>query len=134
MRVLVTGSRDWSDRTAIYRALYEHCQSKWEMGYDGDGHPVDYLPPTDFVLVHGACPTGADAIADGWGIIQWVTVERHPAKWDKYGKRAGFLRNAEMVAMGADLCLAFIKDNSRGATMCANLAESVGIPTIRYTE
>lgn len=119
MRILVTGSRDWTDWRVISKALLDH----W-------GYSV--------TVVHGACPTGADEIAD-WLCTEVLTyvecileMERHPAEWGKYGKSAGFRRNAEMVNLGADVCLAFIKNGSKGATNTADLAERAGIPTRRF--
>lgn len=115
MRILVTGSRDWDQRLRLYNVLNEMCDEAFS------------------VIVHGACPTGADQMADDWANAQPdITVERHPAQWGKFGKGAGFKRNAEMVNLGADLCLAFIKDGSKGATHTANLAERAGITTRRY--
>lgn len=113
-RVLVTGSRDWKDhdlvRDALARARYEA------------GGPM--------VVVHGACPSGADAIAAWWCRryrhldIMW---EEHPADWDvctgpactpahrvtrrdgtTYCPTAGHDRNQRMVDLGAAVCLAFL--------------------------
>ena len=110
-RVLVTGSRTWADTAAIRDAL----AAVW-----GDGTGV---------LVSGACPTGADQLAEQcW--TQWGgRVERHPAAWDRHGRGAGFRRNAAMVAAGADVCVAFIRNGSRGASHTAQLAEAAGITT-----
>ena len=83
------------------------------------------------MLVTGGCPRGADAIAERlWG--SWGgQVERHPADWAT-GRGAGFARNAAMVTLGAAACLAFIRDNSPGASHAARLAGQAGIPVHRY--
>ncbi len=121
-RVLVTGSRDWVDQTTIWGALDDALR---------EHH--------DVTVVHGACPSGADAIARDWtrhayraSELGVMREEEHPADWRQFGKQAGFRRNAEMVALGADLCLAFIKNGSRGATHTADLAEKAGITVKRY--
>jgi len=133
-RVLITGSRTWADRTAVY------------------GHLDDLLREHQaLTVVHGACPKGADEIAHDWACFrrpgpgELVIIEPHPADWGTHGKRAGFIRNAEMVAAGAEICLAFIAPcsspkcagkpahGSHGASMCAALAEKAGIRVRRFT-
>ncbi len=114
-RVLVTGSRTWTDVAVIRTALRE----QWD---DGTA-----------VLITGCCPRGADDLAERTWMSWGGLVERHPADWDRYGRSAGFRRNAEMVAAGADVCLAFIRGSSAGASYTAELARAAGIPTRRYT-
>lgn len=117
MRVLVTGSRTWTDRELIYE-LIRAGKERF----------------TDLIVVHGGCPNGADRIAELVAHILDLETEVHRADWKRHGQRAGFLRNKAMVDTKPDLCLAFIHHKSPGATMCANLAEKAGIPTHRYTE
>lgn len=127
MRALVTGSRDWDDRLAVYRALNDLCD-EYALNYPPDEHGNTMPDPSRLTVVHGDCPTGADHWADQWCISNFLEAETHPAEWDKYGKSAGFRRNAEMVNVGADICLAFIKNNSKGATHTVDLARAAGIP------
>jgi hypothetical protein len=121
MRILVTGSRDWTDQSTIFDAI--------EAEYHCHEHPAEDCAHSEMIIVHGHCSRGADQIADTWASWAGYKVERHPAEWERYGKRAGYIRNAEMAALGADVCLAFIKDNSPGSTMMVKLAEDAGIPT-----
>lgn len=124
-RVLVTGSRDWPRHELVCLALdAAFCEAT------NAGRLM--------TLVHGACPRGADTQAADWANYMIrrelpVKVEAHAANWQINGKRAGFIRNAHMVNLGADICLAFIKDGSRGASHTAALAEQAGIPTRRFT-
>lgn len=118
-RILVTGSRNWPSFGAIDYAL------SW---YD-ESHDLHGI-----TLVHGGA-LGADVMADRVAKRLGWEIESHPVTsedWQTKGKQAGFLRNYEMVKLGADVCLAFIHNQSKGATMCADLAEKNGIPTYRY--
>jgi hypothetical protein len=126
MRILVTGSRDWPHWNTVNRALLEYA---WEQ---------------DIVIVHGDCPTGADAMAQRFCDYQLGgRSERYPADWS-LGRRAGPERNRKMVDLGADVCLAFISSctsprckidgdhPSHGASGTADMAEAAGIPVRRF--
>lgn len=115
-RILITGSRTWFHRPTIRAALAQ----VW--------HPTA-------VLVSGACPRGADALCEACWLHWGGRIEQHPAQWRLHGmfdRSAGFRRNEAMIALGADVCLAFIRDESAGATHTATLARQAGIPTITY--
>jgi hypothetical protein len=112
-RLLVTGSRTWHDVQAIEQALAVILAR----------HPEGVL------LVHGACPRGADAIAAAYAArTTGYRTEAHPAHWRRYGRAAGYRRNAEMIALGADGCAAFIRGSSPGSTSVVRLARAAGIP------
>jgi hypothetical protein len=115
-RVLVTGSRTWPDDEKIETELRRELAV----------HP-------DLVVVHGACPRGADDIANRWALCVQAAVEAYPADWKRDGRSAGYLRNVRMVASRPDGVLAFIHRNSRGATHCADYAEREGLPVRRWS-
>ncbi|MGW2169169.1 SLOG family protein [Streptomyces sp. NPDC001705] len=114
MRVIVTGSRAWPDPVRVSHEL-----------------TTLYLQHGPFVLVHGACSTGADAAARHWyeiaGADLGCTEVRYPADWEQFGKRAGPIRNKQMVEAGADLVLAFPLPGGRGTQNTIDLAEAAGI-------
>lgn len=133
MRVLCAGSRTWTDSGHVATVLGHLA---------GDA----LLAGEPFTLVHGACPTGLDGIVDRLADGNGWLVESHPADWVRHGRAAGPRRNAYMVSLGADLCVAWIgtcdktgctvepwPHPSHGATGCADLAVKARIPTWRYT-
>jgi hypothetical protein len=110
MRVLVCGSRRWQDRDAIINRLAD----------------LTYRNP-EVTIVHGNAG-GADKIAHQEAQKLGFFVEPHPADWKQHGKRAGYLRNEEMVNLGADLCIAFWDGRSNGTRHTMDLARDHGIP------
>ena len=111
-RLLVTGSRHWRDPRPVEYALRE----AW---YD--------LGRGEVVLVHGAEPNGLDTLAAQIWEAHNLPTEAHPADWGRHGKKAGPIRNQEMVDRGADLCLAFPLAGSRGTVDCMQRAEAAYI-------
>lgn len=105
-RVIVCGSRGWTDRGRISDRLA--------------------LLPDDTVVVHGAA-RGADRIAHQEAQKLGLLVEPHPADWDRLGKRAGFVRNEEMAEAGASLCIGFWDGRSTGTTDMLDRARAHGI-------
>lgn len=109
-RVLVTGSRQWTDDAVIYRAL-----------------AAERNPGQPITLVHGAA-IGADEIAAYWADEFGWQIEPHKAA-DFPSPRA---RNLHMVNLGADVCLAFAARWASGTGMCARMARRAGIRVIDY--
>ena len=124
MRIQITGSREFTDFGQFKRAL------DFEIG------EAYRLTPGSCVVVHGGA-RGADSMVQPAVFdLSWVEVEKHPADWERYGKSAGYRRNAEMVAKGADVCLAFFKRGAanRGTAMMVDLCKKAGIPVKEFWE
>lgn len=114
LRIIVTGGRDYADRDRVRSALTP-------------GTPVGHQTAT---IVHGGA-RGADRLAAEEGAKLGYEIEEHPADWDRWGKRAGWLRNEEMACLGADLCIAF--PGGRGTASMLRCAAAHGIPVRRIT-
>lgn len=111
MRVLICGSRHWSNGNLILQVL---------RGLDG----VE-------VVIEGEAP-GADTLARQAAEQLGIPVLPFPADWERRGGAAGPLRNQRMLDQGKpDLVLAFSEDltRSRGTLdMCAR-ARRAGLPS-----
>lgn len=120
-RVLVTGSRKWTDAEAVYQNLARERMTAAGLRLPG------------LVVIHGACTTGADAFADLWARRCRdcdVTVERFPANWKRYGRAAGPLRNQRLIEARPDIVLAFPLPDSRGTDDCIQRALAAHIPVV----
>ena len=120
MKILVCGSRDWSNRRVIKQALLK-------------------LPKEGTIIVHGGA-TGADSIADDIARKAGFEVRVYPVTeedWAEHGKSAGPRRNSHMIRMEhsdkqgvpINLVLAFTPnlDRSRGTKDMVQKARKAGI-------
>ncbi len=79
--------------------------------------------------MHGAASgidTWAGEIAERIGL----QVESYPADWNTHGKKAGFLRNLEMLSKEPFLVLAYQSKNSRGTQHTVDNAKERDIQTV----
>lgn len=112
MRVLICGSRHFHD----YEKLKKEVLNALPIG--------DHIE-TRVISGHAR---GADTLGErlaedmGWGL------DVFPADWKTHGKRAGPIRNAQMLREGKpDMVIAFRAENSRGTQNMINQAEKAGI-------
>ena len=140
--VLVTGSRSWGGWTNKDRRPWKPTRREYWQAQVLCGTLTGILEELTnnlerMVLVHGDCPDGADALADNWGHRRVdVIVERHPADWATHGKRAGFIRNAEMVerVKGVKaIVLAFWDGESKGTKHTIDLAKKAELEVCTVT-
>lgn len=106
MRVIVSGSRTWQDRSRIATRLAE-LDLPLLKGADPPTIVVGYDPEKKR-------PKGVDEIAYQEAQKLGLLVEPHPAHWEDEGKGAGFARNKRMAKTGAALCVAFWDGRSHG--------------------
>jgi hypothetical protein len=122
MRVIVTGSRTWTGQWGIDK-IFQVLDAVLNLAeHTGQG----------LELIHGACPTGADEIANEWGLAHGgeIMITTWPAAWEVYGKAAGPVRNEQMMVAGGDLCVAFLRGNSSGTLDAIGKARRRGIWTV----
>lgn len=109
-RVIVAGGRDFDDYALLSVVLDEALTSR-------------------DVLVSGGA-RGADRLGERYAKEHELHVSQFLADWDKYGKRAGYIRNTEMAlyAQGQDgMLVAFWDGESRGTKHMIDLAREFGL-------
>jgi hypothetical protein len=110
MKVIVAGSRGIDDISVVSEAIEYALQRKCI---------------SEIEIVSGTA-RGVDRLGELWASIHGVPVKRFPANWDLHGRRAGYLRNAEMAEY-ADGLIAIWDGYSRGTKHMIDLAKEKGL-------
>jgi len=75
-------------------------------------------------IVSGAA-RGADKMGEEWAKRNKIETLIFPANWEKYGKRAGYIRNEDIIS-NADLVISFWDGKSSGTKHSQELAKKNG--------
>lgn len=116
MRILVCGGRTFTDFAKVDSVLEKII-------FDGDSEPIE----PSHIITGGA--RGADFLAQRFALGCRIPHTVYPANWNQYGRRAGYVRNVQMLEEGKpDLVVAF--PGGRGTAMMIELAKKAGVEVI----
>ena len=114
MKLIVAGGRDFVNTQVMITVLMDLVEKG----------KIDPNPELVCGMARGADTTGYIL----WTQCFKLPVHKFPAEWDKYGKSAGYKRNAEMLKH-ADAVVAFWDGQSRGTANMIQISRAKGIPT-----
>lgn len=112
MKIIICGDREWTNEEVIENFIK--------------------TLPKDTVVIHGDC-RGADKIAGDIAKEKYgLEVIPVPAKWERYYRAAGPIRNRKMLNMNPDKVIAFHNDltKSTGTIDMVSIARKAGVETI----
>lgn len=110
----IVGSRNYSDYSNCDR-----CLQAWMVTY---GRPT--------IIISGGAP-GVDTVAASWAFHNNIPCQVFPADWSKYGKRAGPIRNSQIVTACTHV-VAFPTADSKGTRDTINKARAAGKIVVVY--
>lgn len=142
IRILVTGSRLWSDvpllTSSLDAAAAGHDRVTLIHGRCDPRNAVGDRVPWDHALAHpeDGPYLGADWHAHQNAQLRGWSVEEYAANWSMYGNAAGGIRNQHMVNLrpAPDVLVAAPLGGSPGTRDCMARARKAGIRVVDVTE
>lgn len=116
MRIIIAGSRNYTNLDEFMLA----------MGGIVARHPDLFIENIE-VVSGGA--RGVDSMGEYWANLLGYKIIRFIPSWDRFGRAAGHIRNAEMAEY-ADVLIAFWDGVSKGTESMINLAKKKGLKVI----
>lgn len=139
MKLLVCGGRRFGDiperrnnsdlieyerKVREYKFIHKKIEEALE--WNSTEEVGSWLPPNGTMIISGAA-TGADRASIDWAVVHWCPFKEYFADWKRWGRKAGILRNIEMLDQGEpDKVLAFPGGN--GTAHMVRIAKEAGVP------
>ena len=118
LRVIIAGSRDFNDYDLLKKSAIDIINKK------------TMLPDLSRIVSGGA--RGADTLGERFANEMGLEITRFIPDWDGLGKRAGYVRNAEMAKFAVQddndgMLIAFWNGKSKGTKHMIDLANKYGL-------
>ena len=111
--LIVAGSRTMDDYSFVHKEIQKFIKSNCFV--------------KDISIISGHAK-GVDLLGERFAKNNNLNLIILPARWEKFGKRAGYLRNRDMADL-ATHCLVICENNSKGSRHMYNIAKSKGLIT-----
>lgn len=115
-RIIIAGSREFISPAFLTAIEIGLSQLEKTVGVD----------LSDVEIFSGGAP-GIDSLGEEFAASQKWSVRRFPADWKTYGKKAGPIRNQEMIDAGATAALIVCLEDSKGSHDMIRRCEEAGI-------
>lgn len=115
MKLIIAGGRDFTNYELLYNTVTNFINND-----------------SNIEIISGGA-NGADKLGERYATENGYLIIKFLAKWDKYGKSAGYKRNLEMAEY-ADSCICFWDGKSKGTNHMITIAKNKGllITIIKY--
>lgn len=119
MRVIIAGGREFTD----YNMLKKECIEVFKQ-LKNEGHNTQR---SNIEIISGTA-RGADRLGEQFAEEFALLLRQFPADWNAYGKRAGYLRNAQMAKYASEdeelgVLIAMWNGESKGTKHMIDLAK-----------
>ena len=111
-RVVIAGCRDYNNYDEA-KEYIDFCLSN--------------IRKVNNIIIVSGCASGADALGERYAKENGLLLEKYPANWEKYGRRACPIRNEQMAEIG-DYVICFWDRKSRGTKSMIEFAKKCGKP------
>jgi hypothetical protein len=111
LKTIIAGSRNIINYQVLLNALKEYK-----------------FPITEVV---SGTASGVDKLGEFYSKVNNIPLKQFPADWNKYGKKAGYLRNVQMAEY-AEALIAIWDGISKGTKMMIDIASQKGLKVYIY--
>lgn len=128
MRVIIAGGREFNN----YQLVENECNRIFkELSDEGFVSSLINESQKEIEIVSGGA-RGADRLGEEFAKDYDLKIKRFPANWDLYGKRAGYMRNADMAIYAKQdekigVLIAFWDEKSKGTNHMIELGNKQGL-------